>query len=142
MKHIKILQKTQAETYLLLIKTHNFHWNVKGPLFQSLHTLFEAQYNELFLAVDVLAERLKALNQRALGSAEEFLKISSISGSSEEKWKKMIKELVKDHQQIVKDYNVLIKLSQKSNDESTADLAIERIEVHQKHIWMLESHLK
>lgn len=142
MKYIKMLQKTQAETYLLLIKTHNFHWNVQGPLFQQLHTLFETQYNELFLAVDIIAERLKSLDQRALGSAEEFLNISSMNGSKEKKWKKMIKELIEDHEQIIKDYKILIKLSQKQDDESTADLAIERVEVHQKHIWMLKSHLK
>lgn len=142
MKYIKTLQKVQAETYLLLIKTHNFHWNVQGPLFQQLHTLFETQYNELFLAVDIIAERLKSLDQRALGSAEEFLKISSMIGSKETKWKKMIKELIQDHEQIIKDYKLLIKLSQKQDDESTADLAIERIDNHQKHVWMLKSHLK
>ena len=141
MKKIEMLQKVQAETYLLLIKTHNFHWNVKGPLFQSLHTLFETQYNELFLAVDLLAERLKSLENRALGSAEEFLKVSSIKGSCEHKWKKMIKELISDHEQIIKDFKKLVELSQKENDEPTADIAIERIDVHQKHIWMLKSHI-
>lgn len=141
-KKIKKLQKVQAETYLLLIKTHNFHWNVKGQLFQSLHLLFESQYNELFLAVDTLAERIRSLDERALGSPEEFLQVSEIKGSSESRWDKMIKELIKDHKIITEDFKDLLILSQKDKDEATADLAIERIQTHEKFIWMLKANLE
>lgn len=138
---IKQLQTVQADTYLLLIKTHNFHWNVKGPNFHSLHLLFEGQYNELFLAVDTIAERLKSLEEKALGSPEEFLSVSSIKGSKESDWKKMLKELVEDNKLIVKDLKKLVKEAQ-GKDDATTDLAIERIQIHEKNIWMLQSHLE
>lgn len=142
MKLEKQLATLQADTYILMLKTHNFHWNVKGELFQSLHILFEIQYNELFLAVDSIAERLRSLGFMAVGQYEEFQKLSNIKDSKEAKYKEMLKELVKSNEEVVKTATILVKIAQDENDEATADLAIARIQVHQKNIWMLRSHLE
>lgn len=91
MKLEKSLAKLQADTYILMLKTHNFHWNVKGELFQSLHVLFEQQYNELFLAVDTVAERLRSLDFKARGQYQEFQKLSKIKDSYETNYKKCLK---------------------------------------------------
>lgn len=138
----KDLQVLQADTYLLLIKTQNFHWNVKGPFFQSLHTLFENEYNELFSAVDEIAERIRANGERALGCAEDFEKHSTIKGSHETHWKDMIKELVKDNETVIANAKKLITSAEEEGDEATADLAISRQTVHEKAVWMLKSHLE
>lgn len=138
----KQLKKIQSETYILLIKTQNFHWNVRGPHFQELHTLFESQYNELFLAVDVIAERIRANGFLALGSAKEFLKVSEIKESGVDKnWKEMVKILAKDHLILAKSCHNLIKLANDSDDQGTADLATQRLRDHEKTAWMLNSHL-
>ncbi len=138
----KKLQQLQADTYILMLKTHNFHWNVTGPLFQSLHTLFEGQYNELFLAVDTIAERIRSLDEKALGSYKQFQEVSKIKDSQETKYKLMIKELIDSNQLAVSTAQEVVELAQKEKDEATADLAIERIAVHQKNIWMLKVHLE
>lgn len=138
----KKLQQLQADTYILMLKTHNFHWNVTGPLFQSLHTLFEGQYNELFLAVDTIAERIRSLDEKALGSYQQFQEVSKIKDSQETKYKLMIKELIDSNQLAVLTAQEVVELAQKEKDEATADLAIERIAVHQKNIWMLKVHLE
>ena len=142
MKTVKQLQRLQADTYILMLKTHNFHWNVTGPYFQQLHLLFESQYNELFQAVDVVAERLRALDAEAIGQYAEFQKLSKIKDSKESKFKKMIEELVESNEAVVKTAHALVAQAQKDGDEATADLATERVSVHQKNIWMLKSHLK
>jgi starvation-inducible DNA-binding protein len=142
MKLIKQLKTLQADSYILMLKTHSFHWNVTGANFQSLHTLFETMYNELFLAVDTIAERIRALDSLAVGSYSEFQKLSKIKDSSETKSKKMIKELIDSNELLIKTAQELVKLAQKEGDEASADLAIERITIHQKNIWMLKAHLK
>lgn len=140
-KVILNLQRLQADTYILMLKTHNFHWNVSGPFFQSLHTLFENQYNELFLAVDEIAERIKSLEGKALGRYKDFQKLSSIEDSKEEVYQGMIKDLIHSNNEVVKTAKGLLKIAQ-GKDEASADLAIKRIQIHEKNLWMLRSHLK
>ena len=141
-KMVEQLQRLEADTYILMLKTHNFHWNVEGPYFQQLHLLFEGQYTELFAAVDEVAERLRAVNEKALGRYKDFQDRSKIKDSAETEYKKMIKELVESNESVVKTAQDLVKLAQKAGDEATADLAIKRIQAHQKNVWMLKSHLK
>lgn len=136
-KDLKILL---ADSYLLLLKTHNFHWNVNGPLFVSLHSLYEEQYNNLFLAVDEIAERIKSIGNRAPGSYKEFSKLSKISENTKDiKAKDMILDSIKSHKIIVKSAKKLIESASKSKDDVTVDLAIRRKEFHEKSIWMLKS---
>ena len=137
----KELYKVHANTYLLMIKTHNYHWNVKGMNFQSLHSLFELFYNEYVLAVDTIAEHLRSSGEIALGSSKEFLEHTSIEeGNSRLKDKDMLKDLLTSEEQHIKDLEKLIKLSEK--DAATADLATERVQVHKKHYWMIKAHLE
>lgn len=140
-KIILNLQRLQADTYILMLKTHNFHWNVSGPFFQSLHTLFEIQYNELFLAVDEIAERIKSLDGIALGRYKDFQKLSAIEDSKELAYQGMIKDLIHSNNEVVKTAKTLLKVAQ-GKDEASADLAIKRIQIHEKNLWMLKSHLK
>lgn len=142
MKKHKLLQNLLADSYILMLKTHNFHWNVSGPLFQSLHSLFEIQYNDLFLAVDLIAERMRSNDIIVDANYSNFQKLSKIKDSSELKYKKMIKELIESNKAVVETAKKLVTEAQKEKDEATADLAIERINVHEKNIWMLKSHLK
>lgn len=135
------MQTLLADSYILMLKTHNFHWNVKGPNFQQLHVLFEGQYTELFAAVDVIAERIRSQDFIVEGQYSAFIEKSKISDSSELKADKMIKELIESNFQVVKTAKELVKIAQKHDDEATADLAIERISVHEKNIWMLKSSL-
>ncbi len=142
MKTVKQLQHLQSDTYILMLKTHNFHWNVRGPFFSQLHLLFEGQYTELFQAVDLIAERLRSLDAEALGQYESFQKMSKIKDSRELEYKAMIKELIQSNEEVVKTAQGLIKTAEKEDDEATADLAIERVTLHQKNIWMLKALLE
>ena len=131
-----------ADSYTLYLKTHNFHWNVTGPHFQQLHLMFETQYNELALAVDAIAERIRALDEFAPGSYREFSKLSTIKESTGvPKWEKMVKELVGDHEAIAKSCRAQLGTAQKAGDESTAGILAERMNIHEKTAWMLRSLL-
>ena len=136
------LQTLLADSYILMLKTQNFHWNVKGPLFTSLHTLFETQYNDLFLAVDEIAERLKAIGEYAPGNYNDYQKLSSIKDSKELNAKNMIEEMVQSTKLLITTAKKLQLEADKLDDNVTADLAIRRIEIHEKNIWMLKSHLE
>lgn len=133
MKHIDKLKKVQASTYLILIKTHGNHWNIEGPNFKQLHDLFQAQYEELFLAVDEISERLRALKVEALYSPEDFLEISNIKKG------KGLEDLINSHELLIKDLYELKNLCEE--DPGTQDLAISRIKAHEKQAWMLRSSL-
>jgi starvation-inducible DNA-binding protein len=110
--------------------------------FQSLHTLFEAFYNEYFIAVDALAEHIRSHGEMALGSSQEFLDHSSIhEGDSRLKDKEMLKDLLRSEAQQIKDLERLIKLAEKNKDAATGDLATERLQIHKKHYWMIKAHL-
>ena len=129
-----------ADTYTLYLKTHNYHWNVTGPMFQTLHTLFETQYNELALAVDEIAERIRALGEFAPGSYKEYAKLTNIKEadgipSAED----MIKDLVKGQEAIAKTARSIVPVADEASDEVTLDLLTQRMTVHEKTAWMLRS---
>ncbi|QDO97821.1 DNA starvation/stationary phase protection protein [Ferrovibrio terrae] len=132
-----------ADTYTLYLKTHNYHWNVEGPMFQTLHTMFELQYTELALAVDLIAERIRALGHYAPGSYAQYAKLSSIKevtgvpGAQD-----MIKDLVKGNEAVSKTARALFPVVDKSSDEPTADLLTQRMQIHEKTAWMLRSLLE
>lgn len=131
-----------ADSYTLYLKTHNFHWNVTGPMFNTLHLMFETQYNELALAVDLIAERIRALGFPAPGSYREFLKLSTIpeatgSPTAEE----MIRQLVEGQESIVRTARSIFPVVDDAHDEPTADLLTQRMQVHEKTAWMLRSLL-
>lgn len=139
----KHLTRLLAGTYTVYLKTHNYHWNVTGPMFNSLHTLFETQYTEQALAVDEIAERIRAIGQRAPGSYTEFAKLSDVKeDTSSPQAKVMIANLAKDQETIVAIAKDVVKASEKAGDQATADLATRRIDLHEKNGWMLRSHLE
>lgn len=132
-----------ADTYTLYLKTHNYHWNVTGPMFNTLHLMFETQYNELALAVDLVAERIRALGHRAPGSYSEFAKLSSIDESKGvPSAKKMIADLVKGQEAVTRTARSILPAVEKAGDEPTADLLTQRMQVHEKTAWMLRSLLE
>ncbi|AXQ14993.1 MULTISPECIES: DNA starvation/stationary phase protection protein DpsA [Shewanella] len=136
------LNRLLADTYSLYLKTHSFHWNVTGPMFTSLHQLFEEQYTELAAAVDVIAERVRALGERALGSYSAYAaqtEIKEDSGITDAK--QMLEELLEGQEIIIRNARALYPLVNQANDEATADLLTQRIQLHEKTAWMLRSLL-
>ncbi len=137
------LSKLLADTYSLYLKTHNFHWNVTGPMFQTLHLMFETQYNELALAVDLVAERIRSLGFPAPGTYSEFARLSSIRETSgAPKAEEMIQLLVEGQEAIVRTARSVFPVAEKASDEATADLLTQRIQLHEKTAWMLRSLLE
>lgn len=137
------LAKVLADTYTLYLKTHNFHWNVTGPMFQTLHLMFEQQYNELALAVDLLAERIRALGHPAPGSYAEFSKLSSIEeASGVPRAADMIRQLVDGQESLVRTARNVFATAEKASDQVTIDLLTQRMQVHEKTAWMLRSLLE
>ncbi|WPU67081.1 Dps family protein [Peredibacter starrii] len=132
-----------ADTYTLYLMTHNFHWNVKGPMFNTLHLMFETQYNELALAVDLIAERIRALGYPAPGTYSEFAQLSSIKEvKGQPKAEEMIKHLVHGQEAVTKTARSLFPTVDKASDEPTADLLTQRMQLHEKNAWMLRSLLE
>ena len=131
-----------ADTYTLYLKTHNYHWNVTGPMFQTLHLMFEGQYNELALAVDLIAERIRALGFPAPGTYAEFGRLSSIK---EEEGvpaaEAMIRKLVEGQEAVVRTARSIFPAVERASDEPTADLLTQRMQIHEKTAWMLRSLL-
>ena len=137
------LGRLLADTYSLYLKTHNFHWNVTGPMFQTLYLMFETQYNELALAVDLLAERIRALGLPAPATYRGFARLSSIKETAGvPKAEEMIKLLVEGQESVVRTARSIFALVEKANDEATADLLTQRIQLHEKTAWMLRSLLE
>lgn len=131
-----------ADSYTLYLKTHNFHWNVTGPHFQQLHVMFEAHYSELAIAVDDIAERIRALGKFAPGSYTQFAELATVKEEAgNPNWQEMVTQLVNDHETVVKTCRGLLKQAQKADDESTASLVGDRMRVHEKTAWMLRSLL-
>ena len=129
-----------ADTYSVYLKTHNFHWNVTGPMFNTLHLMFETQYNELALAVDLIAERIRALDLVAPGTYSEFAKLTVIKEpDGVPKAEDMVKELVKDHEAVVRTARSIFPKVDEAHDEPSADLLTQRMQVHEKTAWMLRS---
>src|SRR5690349_194606 len=137
------LSRLLADTYTLYLKTHNFHWNVKGPMFQTLHLMFETQYNELALAVDLIAERIRSLGFPAPGTYRQFVELSSIKETAGvPAATSMIKLLVEGHEAVAKTARSVFPAVDKASDEPTADLLTQRMQVHEKTAWMLRSLLE
>ncbi|HQV49991.1 MAG: DNA starvation/stationary phase protection protein [Dokdonella sp.] len=137
------LSRLLADNYSLYLKTHSFHWNVTGPMFNSLHVMFETQYNELWQANDVIAERIRALDVFAPGSYSQFGKLTSIKEETKvPDWKAMVSQLVEGHETAARTARATITAADNANDQPTADLATQRVESHEKTAWMLRSLLK
>ncbi len=137
------LSRLLADSYTLYLKTHNFHWNVKGPMFQTLHLMFEAQYTELAMAVDLIAERIRALGFLAPGSYKEFAKLTSIDEAEGAlPAREMIQQLVAGQEAVVRTARSLFPVVEKCSDETSADLLTQRMQVHEKAAWMLRSLLE
>ena len=137
------LSKLLADSYTLYLKTHNYHWNVTGPMFQTLHLMFEGQYTELAAAVDELAERIRSLGVYAPGSYSQFSKLASVKeASGVPKAEDMVKDLVIGHEATAKTARLVFPAAEKGNDEATIDLLTQRIQLHEKTAWMLRSLLE
>jgi len=138
------LSKLLADTYTLYLTTHNFHWNVTGPMFNTLHTMFMAQYTELWNAVDPVAERIRALGHAAPGSYAQFGKLSSIADAPAKppKAMEMVRILVEGHEAVARTARSIFPLAAKADDQPTADLLTQRLDIHEKTAWMLRSLLE
>jgi len=136
------LGRLLADSYSLYLKTHNYHWNVTGPMFNTLHLMFEAQYTELATAVDDVAERIRTLGVKAPASYSAFAGLTKIAeGSGEENAEEMIRQLVIGQEAVVRTAREVFPLAEEANDEPTADLLTQRMQVHEKTAWMLRSML-
>ncbi len=136
------LSRLLADSYTLYLKTHNYHWNVTGPMFQTLHLMFEEQYNELALAVDEIAERIRALGAPAPGTYREFGELSSIDEDDDSPdAEEMIRRLVKGQEAVIRTARSVFPVAEQASDEPTADLLTQRMQVHEKTAWMLRSLL-
>ena len=136
------LSRVLADSFRLYLKTHSYHWNVTGPMFQTLHVMFEEQYTEQWNALDVLAERIRALGVYAPGSSPQFASLSTIADdekvpSAEE----MIRNLVDGHQTVARTAREVFDWADEANDQPTADLLTQRMDTHEKYAWMLRSLL-
>lgn len=137
------LSRLLADTYTVYLKTHNFHWNVTGPMFNTLHSMFETQYTELALAVDDIAERIRALGLPAPATYKQYAELTSISEPEGMLTAtEMIQQLVKDQETIVCTARSIFPLADEANDEPTADLLTQRMQLHEKTAWMLRSLLE
>ncbi len=138
-KHLSVIM---SDTYLLYVKTQNFHWNVTSPLFPSLHLMFESQYEELQGAVDVLAERIRALGHFSPGSFAQFTSFGNIKESTKvPSANDMLKQLLADHELLCREIRDAIPVIQKMGDEVSGDTLIERLTQHEKTAWMLRSSI-
>lgn len=139
---IEAMKAVLADSYVLYVKTQNYHWNVTGPNFKALHLLFEEQYNELFVADDEIAERIRTLGERAPGSMKEFLALTSITEQGKPLGaQEMVADLAADQDKIIQTLNKALKIAQEAGDEATIGLLVDRITVHEKNGWMLRSSL-
>ena len=138
------LSKLLADTYTLYLTTHNFHWNVNGPMFNTLHTMFMAQYTELWNAVDPIAERIRSLGHIAPGSYAQFGRLTSLKDAPETRPAalEMVAILVQGHEAVARTARSVFPLAEKAGDEPTADLLTQRLTVHEQSAWMLRSLLE
>ncbi len=137
------LSKVLADTYVLYLKTHNYHWNVTGPMFQTLHLMFEQEYLELALAVDSIAERIRALGYPAPGTYRQFAALASLEEDDDiPEAMKMIRGLVTGHETVARTARSVFDVAEEANDQPTCDLLTQRLQVHEKTAWMLRSLLE
>jgi starvation-inducible DNA-binding protein len=134
-----------ADAYTLYLKTHNFHWNVTGPMFNTLHTMFETQYNEQWTALDEIAERIRALGFNAPGSYAEFARLSSIAedplGDTGD-WREMVRQLTVGNEAVCRTARKVLKGADDAGDDPSVDLLTQRLQTHEKYAWMLRSLLQ
>ncbi len=136
------LSRLLADSYTLYLKTHNYHWNVTGPMFNTLHQMFEEQYTELATAVDEIAERIRALGIRSPGSYTEFSNLTAIEdGAGTETAEDMIRQLAIGQETVVRTAREVFPVADDAHDEPTADLLTQRMQIHEKNAWMLRSML-
>jgi starvation-inducible DNA-binding protein len=137
------LARVLADTFSLYLKTHGYHWNVEGPMFNTLHLMFQEQYTELWNALDAIAERIRSLGHPAPGSYKAFAKLASIEDSDDvPEALAMVRELVKGHEAVARTVREVFPVAEKAGDEATVDLLTQRLQVHEKTAWMLRSLLK
>jgi starvation-inducible DNA-binding protein len=137
------LARVLADTFSLYLKTHGYHWNVEGPMFNTLHLMFQEQYTELWNALDAIAERIRSLGHLAPGSYKAFAKLASIEDSDDvPEALAMVRELVKGHEAVARTVREVFPVAEKAGDEATVDLLTQRLQVHEKTAWMLRSLLK
>lgn len=140
---VEALSRLLANTYTLYLKTHNYHWNVTGPMFNTLHTLFETQYTEYALAVDEIAERIRAVGARAPGSYSEFSELAAVKEDRDSpSAHDMIANLAADQTTTADSAREVVKAAEAAGDQASADLGVRRIDTHEKNAWMLSSHLE
>ena len=136
------LSRLLADSYTLYLKTHNYHWNVTGPMFQTLHLMFETQYNELALAVDVIAERIRSLGAPAPATYREFIELSSVLEDDDTPdATEMIRRLIIGQETVARTARSVFPIVEKAHDQPTADVLTQRLQVHEKTAWMLRSLL-
>jgi starvation-inducible DNA-binding protein len=137
------LSRLLADTYILYLKTHGFHWNVEGPMFQTLHLMFMDQYTEAWNAIDPIAERIRALGHYAPGSYAQHVKIATIKEAvGVPKAEKMVAELIAGQEAVARTARSVLPLADEANDQPTLDLLTQRLDIHEKNAWMLRSLLK
>lgn len=135
--------KLLADSYTLYLKTHNFHWNVTGPMFNTLHLMFEQHYLELATAVDLIAERIRALGHHAPGSYAAYNRLATVKDSDAvPAAMEMVKELVEGHEAVIRTARSAVSLAEEVGDQATADLGTQRLQIHEKTAWMLRSLLE
>jgi starvation-inducible DNA-binding protein len=137
------LSRLLADTYTVYLKTHNFHWNVEGPMFQTLHILFMEQYTEAWNAIDLIAERIRSLGHYAPGTYKQYQKLASIKETEGiPKARKMMELLIEGQEAIVRTARSVLPIADKANDEPTLDLLTQRMQIHEKNAWILRSLLQ
>lgn len=140
---ISALEQLLADSYTLYLKTHSYHWNVTGPMFTTLHTLFEQQYTELALAVDEIAERIRALGSPAPGSYTQFMQRATVKeDTGVPAASDMIQTLVGDCELVVASARSVVRAAEAAGDDASGDLGVRRIDLHEKAAWMLRSHIE
>ena len=137
------LSRLLADTYILYLKTHNFHWNVEGPMFQTLHQMFMAQYTEAWNAIDPIAERIRALGHYAPGSYKQYIKLASVKeADGVPRAEQMIRQLIEGQETVARTARSVLPVADGANDQPTLDLLTQRLDIHEKNAWMLRSLLK
>ena len=139
----KGLSRLLADTYVVYLKTHNFHWNVEGPMFQTLHQMFMEQYTETWNAIDLVAERIRSLGHYAPGTYREYLELARVKETpGHPQATQMVRLLIEGQEAIVKTARELLPIAENADDQPTLDLLTQRMQVHEKNAWMLRSLLK
>ena len=137
------LSRLLADTYVLYLKTHNFHWNVEGPMFQTLHQMFMEQYTETWNAIDLVAERIRSLGHYAPGTYKEYLELARVKETpGQPRAEQMVRLLIEGQEAIVRTAREVLPIAEKADDQPTLDLLTQRMQVHEKNAWMLRSLLK